>query len=90
MLEKADVVAMYFEPEALALIGSLEFGLFVRSRGQGNIKMVVACPEGFSRRGNVQVICQRFGIECLGSMEELTNAVLTRLGSWAEGGGGDC
>jgi hypothetical protein len=41
--------------------------------------MVVCCPEGFYRRGNVQIICDRFGVELVDSMEELTDRVIKKL-----------
>lgn len=56
------------------LLGLLELGLFARSG-----KMVVCCPPGFYRRGNVEIVCARFGIEFVGSLEELRAAVLKKL-----------
>ena len=76
MMESASVIAMYFRPEkeVLAPISMLELGLFARSG-----KMVVACPEGFWKRGNVQVVCRRFGIKLLGSLQELEEEVTKKL-----------
>src|SRR5271168_1974156 len=54
-MEIADVIAMYLGPGSPAPISLLELWLFARSG-----KIVVACPEGFWRRGNVQVVCKRF------------------------------
>lgn len=76
MMGRADVIAMYFSPDSQAPITLLELGLFSRSG-----KVIVACPEGYWRRGNVQVVCKRFGIELLGSLEELQTAVEERLGA---------
>jgi len=74
MMEHADVIAVYFAKDSLAPITLMELGLFAKSG-----KCVVACPEGFWRRGNVQIVCERYGIECLGSMEELKVAVERKL-----------
>ena len=74
-MEVADVVAIYFGPTAKAPITLLELGLSARSD-----KTIVACPKGFWKRGNVQIICQRFGIELLSSMEELPGAIEKKLG----------
>lgn len=72
--ERADTIAMYFSPATKAPITLLELGLFARSD-----KLIVACPEGYWRRGNVQVVCARYGVACLGSFEALVTALCTRL-----------
>lgn len=73
-MDAVDVIAIYFGAEAKAPITLLELGLFARSG-----KAVVACPEGFWRRGNVQVICEKFGIQLTGSVEELSKAVEKKI-----------
>lgn len=75
MQEAADVIAMYFDPDTKAPITLLELGLFARTG-----KMIVACPEGFWKKGNVEIVCGRYGIECLGSLDELGRAIVRRLG----------
>ena len=70
----ADVIVFYFAPEALTPVTLLELGMYA-----GTGKAVVCCPEGFYKRGNVQIICQRYGIELLGSVEELAKSVSARL-----------
>lgn len=56
-LDRADVIALYLAPGSKSPISLLEFGLHARSG-----KLVVLCPEGFWRRGNVEVVCARYGI----------------------------
>jgi hypothetical protein len=75
MLEAADAIAMHMAPDKDAPISLLEMGLFARSG-----KMIVACPEGFYKRGNVQVVCQRFGVELVNSLEELVEGIVRRIG----------
>jgi hypothetical protein len=55
--ERADLIAMYFAPGSQAPITLLELGLFARSG-----RLVVCCPEGFWRKGNVDVVCRRYGV----------------------------
>jgi hypothetical protein len=74
MQESASVIAMYFGKDSQAPISLLELGLFSRTG-----KMVVCCPEGFWRRGNVQIVCQRFGIKLVDSLEDLAKAVEDKL-----------
>ncbi|MEJ7599917.1 MAG: nucleoside 2-deoxyribosyltransferase domain-containing protein [Kofleriaceae bacterium] len=56
-LERADVIAMWFAPETRAPITLLELGLHARDG-----KLVVGCPAGFWRRGNIEVVCARHGV----------------------------
>lgn len=72
-LEAADVVLMYFAPGTMAPISLLEFGLFVRSG-----KLIVCCPEGFWRKGNVDIVCRRYGITQVDSIEEAIAEVLMK------------
>ncbi len=64
--ERADLIAMYFAPQTRAPITLLELGLFAQSG-----RMVVCCPEGFWRRGNVEVVCHRYQVPQVGSLGEL-------------------
>lgn len=72
--ERADLVAMYFAPATRAPITLLELGLFARSG-----KVLACCPDGYWRRGNVQVVCERYGVPMLASLDELIEAVRQRL-----------
>ncbi|MFK7771298.1 MAG: nucleoside 2-deoxyribosyltransferase domain-containing protein [Saprospiraceae bacterium] len=68
-LEKADVILMYFDPRTKSPISLLELGLFAKSG-----KLVVCCPEGFWRKGNVDIVCDRFGVE---QVEDLEDAIFS-------------
>jgi hypothetical protein len=72
--ERASVIAMYFAPGTQAPITLLELGLFARSG-----KLIVCCPPGFWRRGNVEVVCARFRVPLVASLEELLGIVRERL-----------
>lgn len=73
--ERADLIAMYFAPETLAPITLLELGLFAASG-----KQVVCCPEGYWRRGNVEVVCARNRIPFVETLADLIALVRSRLG----------
>ncbi|KAH7361276.1 hypothetical protein BKA66DRAFT_514762 [Pyrenochaeta sp. MPI-SDFR-AT-0127] len=70
----ADVIVFYFAPGALTPIALLELGMYA-----GTGKAIVCCPEGFYKRGNVQIVCLRYGIELLGTLDELKEKVRLRL-----------
>lgn len=56
-LERVDVIAMYFAPDTKSPISLLELGLHAKSG-----KLIVCCPDGFWRQGNVEIVCQRYGV----------------------------
>ena len=64
--ERADIIAMYFAPETRAPITLLELGLFARSG-----KLIVCCPEGFWRKGNVDIVCKRYDIPQVTTLSDL-------------------
>jgi hypothetical protein len=76
--ERADLIVMYFAPGTRSPITLLELGLFARSG-----KLVVCCPEGYWRRGNVQVVCQRYGVREVPDLASLTAAISARVGEGA-------
>lgn len=56
-LDASDVIYMYFDPDTKSPISLLELGLYASSG-----KLIVCCPEGFWRKGNVDIVCQRYNI----------------------------
>ena len=73
-LERASAIAMYYDPDTQAPITLLELGLFARSG-----KLIVCCPPGFWRRGNVEVVCIRFCIPLVTDLAELAHVVRNRF-----------
>lgn len=66
-LEKSDIIFMYFAPDTKSPISLLELGLFAHSG-----KMIVCCPEGFWRKGNVDIVCDRYDIPIFSNFIEAT------------------
>jgi hypothetical protein len=56
-IEAADLVLFHFSPAGPAPITLLELG---KATALGK-RIAVSCPEGYWRRGNVQVVCRRAG-----------------------------
>lgn len=75
-LERADVIAMWFAPETRAPITLLELGLHARGG-----KLVVGCPDGFWRKGNIEVVCARFGVPLAGDWDAFVVAVGGAIGA---------
>lgn len=63
--EEADVVLMHFVKDSKSPISLLELGLFARSG-----KMIVVCDQDFWREGNVDVVCEHYGVRQLNTIEE--------------------
>jgi hypothetical protein len=72
--ERANLIAMYFAPNTKAPITLLELGLSARGG-----KLIVCCPPGYWRRGNVEVVCARYGIPLVENLEALCEQVRLRL-----------
>lgn len=65
-LEAADVIVMYFAPGTQSPISLLELGLHARSG-----KMIVLAPEGFWRKGNVDITAETYGVRQVEGMDAL-------------------
>lgn len=66
-LEDSDLIVFYFDPATKSPISLMELG-FVSSMEK---RIVVCCPDGFWRKGNVDIMCFRSGIDMVNSFEEL-------------------
>lgn len=75
-IKACDVLAMYFAPGTNAPITLMEFGICAATAPQ---KMIVCCPEGFYRKGNVDIACARYGIEQVADFNSLIQSTLAKL-----------
>jgi hypothetical protein len=69
-LERATRIAMYFAEGSKAPITLLELGLVARSG-----RLAVACAPDFWRRGNVEVVCARYGVRLFDTLEALISEI---------------
>ena len=70
-LETADLVLIHFEPGTKSPITLLELGLLAQEQ-----KMVwVSCPEGFWRKGNVDIVCEYYKVHQYDNLAETVAAV---------------
>ena len=77
-LDVSDIIFMYFSPETKSPISLLELGL-----NAANKKMIVCCPDGFWRKGNVDVVCSRMGIPLFTDMKSAIGALKTKINQYA-------
>jgi nucleoside 2-deoxyribosyltransferase len=66
-LERADLIVFYIDPATKSPITLMELGWIV---GLGK-KCVVCCPDGFWRKGNVDIFCAKNGIRQVENIEEI-------------------
>jgi hypothetical protein len=73
-LECSDHVVVYFDPATKAPITLLEVGLHARDD-----KLIICCPDGYWRKGNIEIICRRFNIPLLQTFEEMMTTLKSKL-----------
>lgn len=67
-LEECDLILVYFDPHGAAPITLLELGLFGIPE---NERIIVCCPNGYWRKGNVDIVCERYGIKQVPTLDDL-------------------
>lgn len=72
-LERAALILLYLDPATHAPISLLELGLHARSG-----RMLVGCPDGYWRKGNVEIVCERYGVPLFDDFDSLLAAVRAR------------
>lgn len=75
-LDAAGVVLMYFDPATKSPITLLELGIHAAANPE---KLAVCCPQGFWRKGNVDIVCNRYGVQQAETLESLIAQTVQRL-----------
>lgn len=70
-MELADIVVFYFDKNGEAPITLMELGL----NAERKKKIIVCCPDGFWKKGNVDVLCDYYDLPLVTSFEELVEAL---------------
>ena len=73
-LRDSDIIFMHIDPNTKSPITLLEFGMFAESR-----KIILSCPDGFYRKGNLEVICTRCNIPLYNDLETAIGALRTLI-----------
>ncbi|MCV6637467.1 nucleoside 2-deoxyribosyltransferase domain-containing protein [Candidatus Albibeggiatoa sp. nov. NOAA] len=63
-LDAVSVIFMYFAPNSQSPITLLELGLMAESK-----KMLLVSPQGFWRRGNIEVVAERYQIPLIDDLD---------------------
>jgi hypothetical protein len=75
-LRDVDVVALYFEAGTVSPICLLELGVLAASRPDS---VIVCCPEGYWRVGNVEMVLERYGVCRVENLNDMVEEVEKRL-----------
>lgn len=74
-LDIADIIIYYFDPNGKAPITLYELGLHSKS----NKTMLICCPDGFWRKGNIEIISERFNIPLFKDHSDFIKALKNAL-----------
>lgn len=75
-IEQADVVVFYFDPATKSPITLLELGL---CSGVGLSNVIVCCPDGYWRKGNVEIVCNRYNHVLTNTFEDFVKQIKRNL-----------
>lgn len=72
-LDFSDIKLFYFDPSTKSPITLMELGLYIR------YDPIVCCPDGFWRKGNIQIVCDRHNVKLCNTYEEMVIELKQRL-----------
>lgn len=70
-IEKADLVVFYFDPKTKSPITLMELGICLNL----NKPVLVCCPDGYFRKGNVVITAKRHDTEVLNTLDDLISKI---------------
>lgn len=75
-VEMSDIVLICLEPDTKAPVSLLEFGLCVTQQHQ---EVMVYCPEGYWRKGNVDIVAERYDARLFEDKEALIKKLIETI-----------
>lgn len=77
-MEKADIIFYYFDPKTKSPVSLLKLGLYANTEKD----IVVCCPDGFHRKGNVDIVCDNNYAIVYDNLEEATHmlSIISQVG----------
>ena len=74
-LQQSDIIFMYLDPKTKSPISLLELG------ANADKNIIMCCPDGFWRKGNVDIFCSRHEIPVYNNFGEALIALLNKISS---------
>jgi len=88
-IEGADIVFFYFAPGTMSPISLLELGECIGlpdSCADDSRQFIVCCPQGYWRKGNIDIVCERNSIPVHESLDQAVGALLDLIENLQNGG----
>ena len=76
--EIADLRVYFFDPDTKSPITLMELGLFAKSNN------LVYCPEGYFRKGNVDIVCEKYDIPVHTDLGQFKSALISTIRSMSQ------
>lgn len=70
-IELSDIIIFYFDPTTISPITLLELGRVTSNYKESSQQVYVCCPEGYFRKGNIEIVCNREKVTLVNSFEDL-------------------
>jgi hypothetical protein len=77
-LDHADFVVFYFDPNTKSPITLLELGLCAGLHADSQ-NIIVCCPDGYWRKGNVDIVCDMYGLMLVKTIDDLISTIVEKL-----------
>lgn len=78
-LEDSNLIVMYLQPGTYSPISLLEIGMYCEKS-----KLRICCPDGFWRKGNIEIICDKFGIDLYHNFEEFEKSIIKTISEFGQ------
>lgn len=75
-IEKAEGILVHFDPATKSPITLLELGMVSQMKPS---RTMVSCPDGYWRRGNVEIVCHRYSIVLFNDLESAVGAMIRKV-----------
>jgi hypothetical protein len=73
-IEDSDIIFFNILPDSKSPITLMEIGLC-----KNKSSVIVCCPDGFYRKGNVDIVCSRYGMQQYADIDSAFGALLTEI-----------
>lgn len=74
MQDAADIVVFFFHKSTDAPISLLELGMAIRTK-----RVIVCAQNEYRKRGNIEAVCRRFGVQLLSTEVQLRDSLIDML-----------
>jgi len=81
-LDRSDLIVMFLQEDTLSPISMMEIGLYINTL-DWNKQMIICCPPKFWRRGNIEVLVDRFPFhsKLVDNFKDFENMIVEKIKS---------